>query len=668
MTLDTPLESAKSAVRAGFSSLGLSELLIDTQSIIFEKPAHSTHGDWACTAPLTFFTAVQNAGSALPSPRALAEQIVAVAQPLLENEAWFEQMSVAGPGFINITFSDEFYIAKMLEMAKTQARVPHIKKAGKTAIVEYSSPNIAKPFTIGHLRSTIIGQAVANLLEAVGYTVLRDNHLGDWGTQFGKQMYAIQNLGAGSEEANIAKIEHSENPVAELVQLYVEFHQKAEQDPMLGEKGREWFAKLENGDPKARELWQKCIDWSFVEFAKIYKRLGVEFYDGFAGGRGLGESFFEDKMGVVLEELKQKLTPQGLYQESKGAQLVFFPDDELPPLMIIKQDGSTLYATRDLATDYYRKQEFGDDLLVVNEVGAEQSLYFKQLYRTEELLGWYKPGQRVHVAHGLYSFKDKKMSTRKGNVIWLSEVLDEAEKRAAVLGEEAGHAEKSGQRGEAEQVEESEQVKEAGQIAQKTENAQQSQTERTISNKQSYAAQRHAGNVAVRDSNAQIIGLGALKWNDLKRSAHLNVTFDWDEILNMQGNSGPYLQYSFVRTHSILDKAESNFAISIDTVLSSLSYDSKSLVADEKKILRLLAEYFDIVHLAATSFAPHHLCTYLHELAQAFNSFYNTQQVLEEVDGKLTQKAHFRLALTATVGMVLQNGLEIIGIQTVDRM
>lgn len=633
-TVDTLLQEASTLLLQSFADLEESAQTANlsseqssasnswhTPQITFEKPADRAHGDWATTVALTSFKQYRNSTGSLQNPRQLAEALVLRAESLLKSQGqeesklatpnlsrWLEKITVAGPGFINLTFSSQFYAGKMLELLKNNAQPTHKDKNVKTAIVEYSSPNIAKPFTIGHLRSTIIGDAVANLLEATGYTVLRDNHLGDWGTQFGKQIYAIKHLGLGTEEANIAQISSSENPVKALVALYVEFHQKAEVDPTLEEAGRAWFAKLEQGDPEARKLWQLCIEWSFVEFEKIYAKLGITFHQGFANGRGLGESFFEDKMGVVLEQLEQKLGPKGLYRESDGAKLIFFPDDELPPLMIIKQDGSTLYATRDLATDYYRKQQFGDDVLVVNEVGAEQALYFKQLYRAEELLGWYKPNQRVHVQHGLYRFKDTKMSTRKGNVIWLEEVLAEATQRASALAEHQS------------------------------------------------------------PENTHALSIAALKWNDLKRSAHLSVTFDWDEVLSMQGNSGPYLLYSFVRAKSILDKAERSYAISIDTVLSTLIDDELSTTAEYKIIVRSITEYFDVVDFSAREFAPHHLCTYLYELAQLFNSFYTTTQVLEEKEGTLTDDALFRLAIVASVATVLKNGLALLGIKTVDSM
>jgi arginyl-tRNA synthetase len=224
--------------------------------------------------------------------------------------------------------------------------------------------------------------------------------LGDWGTQFGKQIVAIKRWG------NEEEISQSSNPVEKLVALYVKFHEEAEKDPELEDEARAWFKKLENGDSEARALWQKCIDWSFIEFAKIYQALGVSFTEN--NGRGYGESFVEDMLQPLIEELKK----QGIAKEGEeGAVLIFYPNDELSPLMIAKKDGSTLYATRDLATDKWRRENpryqnaDGSAPLVINEVGGEQVFYFRQLYRAEELLGWYEKGQRAHVKHGLYRFK-----------------------------------------------------------------------------------------------------------------------------------------------------------------------------------------------------------------------------------------------------------------------
>lgn len=580
-----------------------------------EHPTQADFGEYSTNlAMITFKAAKAEDKTQATNPRAWAGELVTMLQdkleifPTLKN--YTSQITVAGPGFINVSLSDEYFSQVLAQAAESvTALLPDLGHQ-KTAIVEYSSPNIAKPFTIGHLRSTIIGDAVANLLEATGWTVKRDNHLGDWGTQFGKQIYAIKHLGEGSEEKNLAKIEASDNPVKDLVELYVEFHAKAENDPSLEEEGRVWFKKLEAGDPEARELWQKCISWSLKEFKRIYDRLGVKFTENPDNGNlGYGESFFEDKMGVALQQLEKiQIKNQPLIQESQGAKLIFYPDEKYPPLMIIKQDGATLYATRDLATDYWRLQQYGQDIKVINEVGIEQSLYFEQLFEAEHLAGWYERGQRVHVKHGHYRFKDKKMSTRKGNVIWLEEVLNEAEKRASS-------------------------VTEGREIDQ---------------------------------SSLQKIAIGALKWNDLKRSSHLDVTFDWDEILNLKGNSGPYLQYTYVRCHSILEKAK---VAGIDSNASiAVPIDTQRYVLNgaEKNVSRWVERFSEAVTLAATEYAPHHVCTYLYNLAQAFNTFYTDNMVLG--DGVEESQTQFRLMLTKAVAEVLTKGLEILGIERVQKM
>src|SRR3990167_4052846 len=397
-------------------------------------------------------------------------------------------VKIIRPGFINFFLSKNSLQNELQTILQNEGKYGSSNKfKEKKVIVEYSSPNIAKPFTIGHLRSTIIGDAIANLLEFIGFQVFRDSHIGDWGTQFGKLIYAIKYF----NEYSFEDIETSKNPLKELVNLYVIFHIRAENKPELEEEARKIFKKLEDGDKEIRALWQKCIDLSFQEFNKIYSKLGVKFTEN--NGCGFGESFFENKMKPILEELEK----YEWYKDSKGAKIVKFPDDKLQPFMIIKQDGATLYSTRDLATDKFRltNSRYGKDVQIINEVGAEQSLYFRQLYETEKMLGWVNEGQRVHVKHGLYRFKDTKMSTRKGNTIWLEEVLEESRKRAQSLGKKTSSKE---------------------------------------------------------DVDVSAIGIGALKWNDLKRSSHLDIVFDWDEILSMQGNSGPYMQYTYVRCLSVL--------------------------------------------------------------------------------------------------------------------
>ncbi len=364
--------------------------------------------------------------------------------------------------FINFRLNNDVLVDSLIDIdsQKEDYGKSEIGK-GKTAIVEYSSPNIAKPFGVGHLRSTVIGDAIANLMESVGFTVLRDNHVGDWGTQFGKVICAIKKWG------DMEVIEKSASPVDELVNLYVKYHEASKLDPKLDDEARNWFKKLEDGDSEARDLWQKCIDLSWIEFEKIYTLLGIKFYKEFNNGRGLGESFFETRMKTVIDELEKK---ELLKVGEDGAKLVFFDGNSLPPAMIIKKDGATLYSTRDLATDKYRLEKYNPDI-IINEVGNEQSLYFKQLFEIENILGWYKEGQRVHVGHGLYMMDGKKMSTRAGKTVKLDEVLIEAIERARKLGKEES-----------------------------------------------------------TDESSRQVGVGAIKYFDLSHQPSTNINFDWDTM------------------------------------------------------------------------------------------------------------------------------------------
>lgn len=626
----------------------LTDVLNDRQITGFiqiDKPSNLTFGDYTSNVAML---AYKQLAEQFANPRLLAQDLAEQVKQLdQQREQRLAAVEVAGTGFINFKLHNANLWQVLSTFLKSDGAKLQDLGQGRSAIVEYSSPNIAKPFTIGHLRSTIIGDAVANLLEASGYRVFRDNHLGDWGTQFGKQIVAIKKWG------NEAALEQASEPVKALVDLYVKFHQEAENNPSLEDEARAWFLKLEQGDSEARRLWQKCIDWSFREFALIYERLGVKFTEN--EGRGYGESYFEDKMSGVIDELKAK----GLVKEGEeGALLIFYPknlsekshtaarqktsvknsvfssqvgsatvvgksrlfdskfqsfatkgtsrtgsDDEFSPLMILKKDGSTLYATRDLATDKWRltqeryQNRDGRAPLVINEVGAEQAYYFQQLYRAEELLGWYQPNERVHVKHGLYRFKEGKMSTRKGNVIWLQEVLDKALEKATAIN--------------------------------------------------------------ANPKIAQAVSIAALKWNDLKRKSEININFDWDEILQLQGNSGPYLLYSYVRAQSVLAKQTAN----ISTLANNIDVEAP-LSEEEKAILSQLTEFSNTVAKAASSYAPNILCNYLYELAQSFNSFYNKHQILTAANNLRNN----RLAITAAVSSTLARGLSLLGISTVEEM
>jgi arginyl-tRNA synthetase len=593
-----------------------------SDNIHLEHPSHADFGDFSTNIAMQLFPQLKQLSvnnstaelSSIRSPRQFAELLISkmkVSEDKNTNtQTLLEKVSVAGPGFINFTLRTSFLLEKVRLILSTQGNIIEKTHLDKKAVVEYSSPNIAKPFTVGHLRSTIIGDAVANLLEETGWQVFRDNHLGDWGTQFGKQIYALKKWG------NLEQIQASAEPVKELVQLYVQFHEAAEKDPSIEDEARAWFKKLEEGDQEARDLWKICIDLSWKEFNRIYDQLGVHFTEN--NGRGYGESFFEDKMGPVLAELREK----GLVQKSEGAELIFFPEDKYPPLMVVKKDGATLYATRDLATDKFRLITYGSDVLVINEVGAEQSLYWQQIFCAEQLLGWYVPSQRVHVKHGHYRFEDKKMSTRKGNVIWLSDVLSEAVKRAAQI---------------------------------------------SVAKNEADTTNQSSNSDSDRD---QKVGIGALKWNDLKRSSHLDVVFKWDEILTMEGNSGPYLQYVYARAHSLLRKAADK---GLTSQVPELQTQEESIQSEERTLLSQLSQFDEVVQRAAVEYSPHQVCTYLFELAQTFNTFYNSVPILKTSNQDSAENAsqstvQMRLALTEATALVIQKGLRLLGIQTVEQM
>lgn len=559
----------------------LTSLDIQNEAVTLTHPTDLSHGDYATNIALRLANKLKK------SPMELAQKI---ADAIPKNEL-IDRVEVIKPGFINIHLSPIQLLKQLKQNSSKDFNISSFfTKKNKTVIVEYSSPNIAKPFTIGHLRSTIIGDAVANILEAVGYDVKRDNHVGDWGTQFGKLIYAIQEWGS------LKEIEASPRPVKILVELYVKFHDEADKNKEIEERAREKFKLLESGDKDARALWNKCVEWSWKEFDFIYKKLGIKFTEN--DGRGYGESFFEKDLQSVVENLKNKK----LIKKSEGAEIVEFVGEKYPPLMITKSDGASLYVTRDLATDKFRKYKYGNDILVINEVGAEQTLYFRQLYELEVMLGWFTKDQRVHIAHGLYRFKDQKMSTRKGNTIWLEDVIEEAESRASKLG-----------------------------------------------------------------SNSMVgseVAIASLKWNDLKHTPQQDVIFDWEVLLNMQGNSGPYMLYTFVRASSILRDQTLSDLPAEALAKVGVSGGKSPLSPEESQLLRLLVKYPEVVEQAAQRYSPSDVATYLYSIAQAFNLFYQKHSVLKS-EG---HSRAFRLQLTASTANILQSGLNLLGIQTVEKM
>jgi len=547
----------------------LKNLEIENSTFSIEHPEDFKNGDYSTNVAMVCARQLKI------NPRELAEKIVnelCVRQDLTQ----IKKIEVAGPGFINFYLSREFFTNNIEEILNKKENWGKNKIGNnKKVIVEYSSPNIAKPFTVGHLRSTIIGDSIARIMSFSGFNVIRDNHLGDWGTQFGKLIVAIKKWG------NLDEIEKNDAPIKLLVELYVKFHEEAEKEPTLEDEARVAFSKLEKKDTEAINIWKRCIDISKKEFERIYQKLNVTPFD-----TTYGESFFEDKMSVVIDEIKDKK----LGRESEGAFIVEFEEGKnLSPLLLLKKDGSSLYGLRDLAADRWRKTEYGNDIKIINEVGAEQTEYFRQIFEAEIMLGYFKKGDRVHVAHGLYRFPDGKMSTRKGNVIWLEDIINEAEKRAGEINEET----------------------------------------------------------------KEIVAIGALKFNDLKRDSLRDILFNWEEILNIKGDSGTYLQYTTVRANSIITK-------SINFNLENKK-EIPEIITDLEKYLY---QFPEIIEYSYETFQPHHLATYLTELASSFNNFYGNTQILVE-DNKYM---NYHLDLIKAFTQTMQNGLWLLGIEVPERM
>jgi arginyl-tRNA synthetase len=456
---------------------------------------------------------------------------------------------------------------------------------GKPVVIDYSSPNIAKPFGIGHLRSTVIGNALRNVYQFIGYHVIGINHLGDWGTQFGKLIVAFKRW--GSTEALEAG-----DPILYLYKLYVRFHAEAEKDSSLDDEARVWFNRLELGDPEARKLWQEFREHSLDEFRRIYERLGVQF------AYYTGESFYGD----LLEETVERIVQSGVTEMSEGALTVPLDDEDLPPALIRKSDGSTLYLTRDLAAVFYRFELFHFELALY-VVGTPQSLHFRQLFGVLEKmeLTWWE--RCHHVPFGQIRFKDGSMSTRKGNIIFLEEVLDRAVRLAL---------EKIGEK-----------------------------------------------NPTLRDKErvAESVGVGAVIFNDLKNSRINDIAFDWDEIINFNGETGVYLQYTHARSCSLLKKYAGRYG-----ELSNVEGCKGG--AEGYPIAFRLNEFEKTVQRAAQEFEPSILARYLLDLASEFNSFYNHHRVITAH----VERSRSRALIVFCVRKVLRQGLELLGIDAIEEM
>ena len=523
-----------------------------------EFPENEEFGDYSTNV------AMQSGGNS----RTAAEKIVVKLRLDKDLTKIVEKIEIAGPGFINFWLKNDTLVdnLKQIDIQKEKYGTADIGN-DKTVVIDYSSPNIAKPFGIGHLRSTIIGQALYNFYKFLGYEVVGDNHLGDWGTQFGKLLFMID------------KTKTEDFSIENLEKLYVEFHEH----PDWEEDGRAWFKRLEDGDSQARKIWQKCVDVSIKEFDRIYSLLGVKIDFTF------GESYYEQEMKAILANPK---VGKYLSEGESGTKIVDLTKQGIKtPLMFLKGDGATTYAARDLATIIFRVRKWDPDIIIY-EVGTEQTLHFRQIFAAAKLMGLVKEKtELVHTAHGLYlSPGGKKFSTRKGETIKLEEVLNEAVKRAEKLGNKDGKI-------------------------------------------------------------ARQVGLGAVKYFDLMHSVSSSVVFDWEKMMNLEGNSGPYLQYTVARANSVLARAPGT---------QNTKYDIQN--DEELAVLRSLTRFSEIIASAAKIYSPNLLCNYLYDLAQKFNTFYNKHRIIG------AENEEFRLLLTTGTGQVLKNGLGLLGIETPERM
>jgi arginyl-tRNA synthetase len=562
-----------------------------------EHPADPSHGDYSTNVALKVHggkgAKVQsnseplNLGTSVPNPMEVANEIVNKIRSAGMPE-YIAKIEVVQPGFINFWLSPEYLANQVGEVLKEKENFGRLTIGkGKTVIVDYSSPNIAKPFGIGHLRSTVIGQAIYNLYQSAGWRTIGDNHLGDWGTQFGKLIYQVQrDKGSKLQSLTIEKLE----------KMYVDFHKKAEKHPELEDEARKYFQMLEAGDKEARRIWQVCVDLSLKEFNRVYDLLGIKIDNAY------GESFYEDKMPAVIERAKRKK----LAVESQGALVIPFDELKIPPGILIKSDGATTYFTRDQACIEFRNEKWQPDLFIY-EVGSDQKLHFQQVFAGAVKLGYGKKEQFVHVAHGLIRFPKGKMSTRAGTTVHLEIVLEEAIKRALKI-------------------------------------IKKSATGRGISSKQ-------------QQEVARAVGIGAIKYFDLKHQPETDIIYDWENMFQLEGDSGPYLQYSFARCQSVLKK------FSIFNFQFSKNYQYPNFNIEEIIVLRTLYRFPEVIQAAAETYSPNLLCNFLFDLAQKYNNFYNKHRIIGSGEAE-----EFRLALTVGVGQVLKNGLGILGIATPERM
>jgi arginyl-tRNA synthetase len=537
---------------------GVKGLQGGTLKVGIEHPADEDHGDYSSNVALKTGVKAGELEKELLKDKDLMKVV--------------EKIDIAGPGFVNFWLKKGWLVNEMAEVVKKAGDYGRgFWGKGKRMVIDYSAPNIAKQFSVGHLRSTIIGQAIYNLYKFSGWKCVGDNHLGDWGTQFGMIIAAVEKW-----DLDLSKMK-----VDEIEKIYVKYNRLVKEDEKYLEKAQEAFARLEKGERKAKRIWELAVEMSLKDFDRIYNLLGVSI------DIANGESFYKDMIPEIVKEMKEKKV--AVVGEG-GALIVELPD--LPPAMLVKSNGSSTYFTRDMATIKHRNEtpNLASDLYVY-EVGAEQSLPFKQLFLTAEKMGWGKKEKFVHLAHGLVLGNDgKKMSTRKGTTESMESLLNQMIERAA----------------------------------------------------------------SINEQSAKKVGVGAVIFNDLKHSPQTSYKFDWEKALSMEGDSGPYVQYTAVRAKSVLSRS----------TLGEIEDDfSKVKLSDEElKVLRKLYRFEEVVERATKEFSPNLLCEYLLELSRSFNGFYGNNQVIG------SKNEEFRLSLTTAVAQVLENGLKLLNVEVPEEM
>ena len=508
-----------------------------------------------------------------------------IAQDLKESigdQAFLSEIKVVG-GYLNFYVDKAQYAQQIIDKYKNTTDYGFSDQGkDKTICIDYSSPNVAKNFHVGHLRTTIIGNSLYKIFSKLGYKVVRINHLGDWGTQFGKLIVAYKKW--GSREAV------EEKGIEELMDIYVKFHEEAEKDDSLNDEARAWFLKMEQGDEEALEIWQWFRDISLKEFMRVYNILGMEF-DSFAG-----ESFYRDKTADVIK----RLTDDGLLKESQGAMIVPLDEYDMPPCIVAKKDGSSIYATRDLAAILYRKATYNFDRCLY-VTGLEQKLHFAQVFKVIELMGNDYAKNLVHIPYGLVSLKSGKISSRKGNVIFAEDLLRESINKTTSIIEEKNP------------------------------------------------------DIPDKEEVAKQVGIGAIIFNDLYNQRIKDVIFDWNKLLNFDGETGPYVQYTYARASSVLRK--------IGEVPDTIDY---TLLTDEASIglLKEIERYPQVIKDAAERYEPSVIARYSIDLAHAFNKFYHECQInVEDETTKYTRTNVVKIAR-----YIIKDALSLLGIQCPEQM